>query len=148
MSKPAFRMRGDRFTASEGYGVSPFGTAPFGGSIYSAQELPTYHLGSDDLQQDHNVSIGEIVHYRHGIPVSVRVYGVALRKWKVNFAVIDESSLAMLKDFFTVRVFDLLQFGNTGSSIRVHWLGTSFRPAYLMPGKYSLSFSIQEYPEQ
>jgi len=147
MSSPAFRLREDRFDASGAYGNEDFGTAVFGGQDWPAFELPTYHLGSDDLQEEHSITASEIIHYRLGVPVSIRPYGESVRAWRVDFAVIDEADIPDVKVFFLARVFDLLPHGEPLESIRVHWVGTTFHPVYLSPGKYSLSFKIQEYPE-
>ena len=147
MSQPAFQMIGDQHATSGAFGTAPFGTAHFGGQDWLPVELPTYHLGSDDLQESHRVKASEVIHYRHNIPVSVRSYGGPVRLWDVNFKAINESALPSLKAFFLARVFNLLPTGSAADITRVHWLGVEFRPAYVSPGVYSLAFSIQEYPQ-
>lgn len=142
MSAPAFQLIGDRF-ATSAFGTSAFGTSPFGGSAYEAYTLPTFHLGSDDLTQSYRKAAGEIVHVREGLPVSVRPYAT-VRRWAVNFAVIDATKIEDLQEFFSARTFKLLPSGDPDIYYTVRWVGTEFAPSLIRPGKYALSFEIEE----
>ena len=111
----------------------------------SAESLPTYHLGSDDLEKTYRKKAGEIVHFRMGVPVSVRTW-TTIDRWRVNFAAITEAQVAMLQDYFEARTFDLLPTGAPESSIPVRWVDSEFAPKYVKPGIYALSFEIEEMP--
>jgi len=142
MSNPAFQIIGDLFVPGSGFGFEDFGTS-FGGTSYPAGTLPTYHLGSDDLQQKHRKRAGEILHTRMGIPVSVRAW-TSVNRWRVNFNAISESDLPDIQVYFDARVFNLLPTGDPGISILVRWVDVEFAPKYLFPGQYSLAFEIEE----
>ena len=142
MSSPAFQLTGNAFDASTGFGMD-FGLAAFGGSDYAAYELPTYHIGSDDLTEDHRRKAAEIVLYRLGAPVSVRKW-TSFRRWRINFNDLAEGNLSDLKTFFDARLFNLLPTGDPAIGYYVHWVDAEFAPVYVSPGHYSLTFEIEE----
>ena len=111
----------------------------------SAETLPTYHLGSDDLEKTYRMRAGEIVHSRHGVPVSVRPW-TTFNRWRVNFNRITEAEIVVLRDYFEARTFDLLPSGAPESAIPVRWVDSEFAPEYVKPGIYALSFEIEEMP--
>ena len=143
MSTPAFQLIGGRFADSNGFGLSDFGTDPFGGSDWAAYPLPTYHLGSDDLQQTYRKGAAEVVHTRLGAPVSVRAW-TTFKRWRVNFNMIEETEISDIQDYFEARTFKLLPSGDPDISVTVRWVGREFAPDYISPGRYSLAFEIEE----
>jgi len=132
MSTPAFQLKDARFDPSSGFGLAAFGTDPFGGSDAPAYYLPTYHLGSDDLQETHRKGAAEVVHTRMGAPVSVRPW-TTFKRWRVNFNMIEESEIGDIQDYFEARIFNLLPTGDPAISISVRWVGTEFVPFYIAP---------------
>ena len=145
MSTPAFQIIGHYTTEGSGFGLEDFGTGSFGGTMYPAEDLPPYHIGSDDLQQSHRKRAAEILHTRLGVPVSVRPW-TTFRRWRVNFNAISESDLPIVQDFFEARIFKFLPSGDPAISITVRWVDIEFAPEYLFPGQYSLAFEIEEIP--
>lgn len=143
MSGPAFQLTGTRFTPASAFGISEFGTSPFGGSAQVVYEIPPYHLGSDDLTETYRRQMAEIVHERLGIPVSVRPW-TKIKRWAVNFNSVDESELDELQTYFEARVFRFLPDSGVKAYYTVRWVDVEFRPSYIKPGKYSLSFEIEE----
>ena len=131
-------------TATSGaYGTAPYGTAPYGGNLDPAVDLVTFHLGSDEIAESRHRIAADIVHYRLGLPVSVRPWTIG-RRWHCNYNVTTEAVIDALQPFFNIRVFNLLQTGDPGSAIEVYWMDTVFRPIYLAPDAYSLSFTLGE----
>jgi hypothetical protein len=143
MGAPAFQLTGTQSTASGAFGSAAFGTSPFGGNMYAALDVPEYHLGSDDLTESHHRAAGRIVHQRHGLTVSVRQFATT-RRWAVRHSVLAEAKLSELRAFFDAGSFNFLQTGDPSNPTYVRWVGDQFAPEYLSPGKYTLSYEIEE----
>ena len=107
------------------------------------ERLPVYHMGSDDLQETLHKTAAEIVHYRLGIPVSVRAWKT-MRRWRVNFNLLTATQIELLQAYFEERTFLLLPTDDVNVSVSVRWVGSRFAPTYLFGANYSLAFEIEE----
>ena len=140
----AFQLTGT-MQATGRYGLDAYGTAPYSGSLYPAYDLPSFHLGSDEITESRHRFAGEVVHQRYGVTVSQRLWTV-IRRWDCNLIVTDGDAVDDLQTYFDERVFKLLPTGDPNNSITVRWAETEFAPTYLKPDTFAIKFQIEEVP--
>ena len=128
----AFQKIGTRYSTSGAYGTAAYGTTPYGGNQWPAYDLPTFHVGSDEIAEDRHRFAAEVVHQRYGATVSQRLWTV-LRRWNCNLIVTDGDTVDDLQTYFDVRVFKFLPTGDPNNSINVRWAASEFQPVYLKP---------------
>jgi len=143
VANPAYQLTGAQYSATGAFGTAPFGTSPFGGSGYNPYDLPMFNIGGDDLRETRRRKVARIVHRRSGMVVSARTLDYA-RVWTAQHAVVTQDDLDVLWVYCNAGTFDLLPAGDPSNTIPVLWVDAEFNPQYLSPGKYSLSYTIEE----
>lgn len=154
MASHAFQLIEGRSAAGEGaFGTGSFGDSPFGGERFEPFYLPQNMIKGDEVGLFLNRQVARIVHERDDIPFQVR--RVTERKvFKFHFmgeprSYFDPAAGSqVLWTFFDAQVFYYISYGPPVVSLKVLWVGTSYRPvphrADDPNGAYDIEFSVIE----
>ena len=143
MSSPALQLIADRWASSGAWGTSAWGTAPWGGQDWEPVTVPKVALGSDSLEQVNHRKLADVILYRDGQPVSVRPRA-AWGTWRVTLVLVDQATMDALWVFCQARVFYLLPTGDPDTALTVFWQDQEFAPQPMAPGKFSISFTLEQ----
>jgi len=142
----AYQLIGSRFSADSKFGMSPFGTCPFGGDEYVPDPVPALAPGSDDLTESNNWVAAEVVHERDGVIVGSRLHSLR-RRWHVVHRALSRAEANTLLKYFKVRRFNLLPTGDgDDESIIVKWVQREFGSKTLRGGYLDIEYDLEELP--
>jgi hypothetical protein len=142
MAGPAFQLIEDRFSSGD-YGISGYGTTPYGGSEFEPYILPKLQVPSDDLSDTKRRLASRITHRRYGAIVGRRTVEIR-KRWLVRFDAVGADVIENLLGFFEVGAFRLIPDSDGDAYIDVEWMEDEFKPERLRGPLWNIEFNIEE----
>lgn len=137
----------DEDATTDGYGVQPYGTSPYGGGAPAVLTLPDPQVGSDDPTRTHRRLRAASTHVRDGMVIGERVHAIP-KLWRLFWRGRDASFVDSLQPYFEAGRFRMLPDATDDTNFFRVFLLTKEHPSTPVQRgqRYDVDWLLQEIP--